>query len=143
MTKILQEVGAGFRSAAYIIGAFMLAGLLAVGMRSLLSGRNDQYARGILMIVAAAAILLLTARKWAKWFGPVCLVVALRFVFAAFLGRTLSVPSLPVPRLSFLAAAGVLMLGSFLTYRFVNRIPSRLDSLLSCRSRTWIRPFSI
>ena len=127
LKKILDEVGP-FRFFAWLFGFFMLAGILTRGMISLTTGNHADRILGIIVVVAVAAILFGLVKKWAKWFCIACSANAFRLVFAALLGRTVSVPSMPVPRVSFLEIAGLLAVMGYLTYRFVSGVPNRLDS---------------
>ena len=92
------------------------------------TGNHDDKILGLIVVVAVAAILFWTVKKWAKWFCIACSVYVFRAAVMALLGRTVSVPSMPVNRISFLAIAGFLAIMSYLTYRFVSGVPTRLDS---------------
>jgi hypothetical protein len=124
------------KSGFLIIVAITVPMVLFVGMLFMAGkGRavevNSPYrAAGGVMVLVSAVVLVRTARKWAKWFPAVCLMVALKAMIALFLGRTISEASLKTKYI--LVIEIIILYGAmiFLTLRYVEYRPeSRIEAI--------------
>lgn len=83
------------------------------------------------MLAGAVAVMTITVRHWAPCVSPVCLLGALKALFAAVFGVTISAPHLvTVARRSYALELFLLLAGlAILTFRFVLKPPkSKLDT---------------
>jgi hypothetical protein len=117
------------RLALAMLGAILVLGVLATGLRLIDTGRLGGVVLGIGTVIVVDSLLLATVQWWAKWFFAACCVTTLRAVIMGALGRTISVPSIAAPRSVFAEMAGLFAVMTFLSYRFVSAKPNWLDSV--------------
>jgi hypothetical protein len=117
------------RLALAILGAIVVLGVLARGLRLLSSGGKGGLALGIGIVLVVTSLLLATVRWWAQWYFAACCLTTLRAVVMGALGRTISVPSMAAPRSLFAEVAGISAVMALLSHRFVSARPNSLDSV--------------
>ncbi|MFZ0959666.1 MAG: hypothetical protein WAO35_02085 [Terriglobia bacterium] len=124
-----DQVKSGFRLALTVVGTFLLLGALGIGMMAAQAGTLKGVSVGVLFALIPIVILWLTVGYWAKWFCAACALGTLRILVACALGRTISVPSLVVPRIPLVEIAAGFALLTFLSSRYFDAKPNRLDTV--------------
>ena len=84
---------------------------------------------GLCGLLAVSTIMLITARRWAKWFVALLGYMILKLAVSALLGRTPSVPSIMRPRLVFLEFLAVLAFAAILCARYLTHAPRKLETV--------------
>jgi hypothetical protein len=129
MTDRLAQVSSGIRLALTIVGSSLVILMLFLGLWFVMSATPRAVIWGMVISLVPIVILWVTVARWAKWFFGLCTMNVLRLVIMLLLGRTISVPSLVAPRILFAKVACACALLAFLSYRFVNANPDKVDSL--------------
>ena len=122
-----EQVKSGVRLAFMILGTLVILAVLGMGLHLTSLGTQRDVAFGAGLVLAVTIFLFATVARWAKWFFGACCGNTLRVLGMAALGRTTSVPSMSAPRTWFLGIAGLFAVMAFLSYRFADHAPNRLD----------------
>jgi hypothetical protein len=124
-----EQTKSGLRLAFSVVGVLISLGILTKGLLLVRSGTRMGVVEGAAVIFLICVLAFVTTPRWAKWFFGVCCLMVLRGAFRVVIGRTVSMPSVEVPRIYFLEVTGLFALMAFLTYRFANSRTTWLDSL--------------
>jgi len=112
----------------------LLAGVLTVfvlvwGM-TYVAGKGDATGRiglrlvGGIMTAGAAAVMLLTAKSWAKFLCPALALISIKSLFAVFSGYPIAAPQVRISHESAFAYFFLTALLAALTYPFVDTLPT-------------------
>jgi hypothetical protein len=130
---IREQVKSGFQLAGWVVFTLAFIILLLGSTASLLGkgGYIQPFDRAIAACIlgGACVLIFLTARWWIKWFIGFMAYFALKAAILLILGYTPTVPAIAAPRLAILGNFASLLLATLICVRYINRTPTRLESL--------------
>jgi len=128
-----EQIKSGFRLAGWVLLTLVFIFLVLVSTAMVVGKGNYSHSIyrfvGLCGLLAVSTIMLITARRWAKWFVALLGYMILKLAVSALLGRTPSVPSIMRPRLVFLEFLAVLAFAAILCARYLTHAPRKLETV--------------
>lgn len=128
-----EQVKSGFRLAGWVL--ITLAFLFVVlGSTTSLVGKGN-YTQpihrifGLCGLLATSTVMVISVRRWVKWFVGALGYLILKTTLSFVLGFTPSVPSITRPRLMFLEFLVVLVFAMVLCVRYLTHRPRTIEAV--------------